>query len=49
MDFWSMTSDMLLFLRMGFLCKNEFVLDNWLVGSEAFCEMARLEAGWRGP
>lgn len=49
MDFWSMTSDMLLFFRIGFFWRKELVLESRLTGSEVCVETDRLEAGCRGP
>ena len=34
-DFWSISSDMLRFFRMGFLARNEFDFDSRLTGSDA--------------
>lgn len=50
-DFCSIASDMLRFLRIGFLtpCTNEFVLDSRLAGSEFCCEQKRFDAGCIGP
>ena len=33
-DFCSMISDMLRFFSIGFLCKNELLVDSWLTGSD---------------
>ena len=51
MDLCSMASDMLRFLRMGFLTcpKNELLLDRWLTGSEFCCDANLLLAGCKGP
>ena len=50
-DFCSIASDMLRFLRMGFLTPltNELVFDRRLAGSEFCCEQKRFEAGCMGP
>jgi hypothetical protein len=40
---------MLRFFRIGFLFKNELDFDKRLTGSEAFCALGALDAGWRGP
>jgi hypothetical protein len=50
-DFWSMASDMLRFLRIGFLTPwtKELVLDNLLAGSEFCCELNLFDAGCMGP
>jgi hypothetical protein len=48
-ELWSIASDMLLFLRMGFLLMNELLFERRLVGSEACWEYDRFDAGWRGP
>ena len=50
-DFCSIASDMLRFLRIGFLTPltNELVLDKRLAGSEFCCEQKRFEAGCMGP
>ena len=37
-DFWSISSDMLRFLRMGFLLRKELFFDRLLCGSEVCCE-----------
>lgn len=37
-DFCNMTSDMLRFFRIGFLCRNELVFDKRLDGSEVWFE-----------
>jgi hypothetical protein len=43
-DFCSITSDMLRFFRMGFLCRNELVFDNRLTDSDVCVEDVRFAA-----
>lgn len=49
MEFCSITSDMVRFFKIGFLAKNEFVLDSRLGGSETCGGLSLFEPGWRGP